>query len=83
MNILLVDGNTNTGATAAVAALALRKKYPQAKLCLATEAKVFGGPDTFENIVYGTMTDENFVATENEKKSLGLRHGITLVPWEK
>ena len=85
MNVLLCEGNTNTGTAAIKAAQIIKTKYPQAQIYLATACKVFGGPDQLdgiEEIFYGRMTDEKFQANEKEKTDLDLRAGITIFPWE-
>ncbi len=85
MNVLLCEGNTSSGSTAKKAALAIKEKFPNAKIYLATLTKVFGCNerlDGIEEIFYGRMTDENFKATEKEKMELDLRLGITIFPWE-
>ncbi len=85
MNILLCDGNTSSGSTAVKAAQAIKEKYPEAKVILATLTKVFGGPEKLEgmeDILYGTMTDERFRATEEEMRNYNLRKGVTIFPWE-
>jgi hypothetical protein len=85
MNILLCEGNTSSGSIAKKAAEAIKEKYPQAKIYLATLTKVYGGSETLkgiEQVFYGCMTDENFKATEDEKQKLNLRSGITIFPWE-
>ncbi|MCR4313636.1 MAG: hypothetical protein NUV84_00080 [Candidatus Uhrbacteria bacterium] len=48
--------------------------------------KVFGCPETLEGIehvLHGVMSDEKFLATDEQKKILNLREGITLFPWER
>ena len=85
MSILLCEGNTSTGSTAIKAAKVIKEKYPLAKIYLATLTKVFGCPDKLdgiEEIFYGRMTDENFIASEEEKSKFNLRFGITIFPWE-
>ncbi|HEY4502530.1 MAG TPA: hypothetical protein VJH21_01730 [Candidatus Paceibacterota bacterium] len=86
MNIVLAEGNTSSGLIAKRAAQVIKEKYPKAKIYLATLAKVYGGFETLEGIeqiFYGTMTNENFKATPEEAKRLGLREGVTIFPWEK
>lgn len=85
MNILLCEGNTSSGSISKQAAAAIKEKYPQAKIYLATLTKVFGGPeklDGIEEVFFGRMTDENFQASEDEKVKYNLRTGITIFPWE-
>jgi hypothetical protein len=85
MNILLCEGNTSSGSIATKAAAAVKEKYPQAKIYLATLTKMYGGPETLEgieHIFYGRMTDENLNASEEEKKNFDLRPGIVVFPWE-
>lgn len=85
MNILLCEGNTSSGLISKQAAVAIKEKYPQAKIYLATLTKVYGGPEELEDIeeiFFGRMTDENFQATEEEKINHNLRSGITIFPWE-
>ncbi len=68
------------------AADAIHEKYPKAKIYLATLVKVFGCPDRLdgiEHVFHGVMSDENFKATEEQKKELDLRQGITVFPWER
>jgi hypothetical protein len=86
MNIILAEGNTSSGSIAKKATQAIKKKYPKAKIYLATLAKVYGGFENLEGIekvFYGTMTNEKFKANPEQVKSLGLRDGITIFPWEK
>jgi len=85
MNVILAEGNTSSGSIAKAAAKAIKQKYPKAKIYLATLTKVFGGFENLEGIeevFYGTMTDENFTATNEEKERYQLRTGITVFPWE-
>ena len=84
-NILLCEGNTNAGSISTKAAKIIKVKYPEAKIYLATIAKVFGGPeklDGIEEIFYGVMTDESFKAQPEDFKKYNLRQGITIFPWE-
>lgn len=86
MNVLLCEGNTSSGSIGMRAAKAIKEKYPKAKIYLATLVKVFGCPDKLERIehvFHGVMSDENFKATEEQKKELNLRQGITVFPWER
>lgn len=83
--ILLCDGNTSSGSIAMQAAHAIHEKYPEAKIYLATLAKVFGCPDRLDGIehtFYGTMTDEAFKANSRQRKEFHIREGITIFPWE-
>lgn len=85
MNVILAEGNTSSGSIAKVAARAIKAKYPKAKIYLATLSKVYGGFEELEGIekvFYGTMTDENFKATDEERARLNLRPKITIFPWE-
>ena len=85
MNVILAEGNTSSGSIAKEAAKVIKDKYPKAKIYLATLSKVFGGFEKLENIeevFYGTMTDENFKATDEERKRFNLRPKITIFPWE-
>lgn len=85
LNILLCEGNTSTGSTAILSARAIKEKYPHAKVYLATLTKVYGCPDKLEGIdeiFYGTLTNENFKASEEEVMQLNIRKGITIFPWE-
>ncbi len=85
MNILLCEGNTNSGSISTKSASTIKQKYPNSKLYLATLTKVYGGPeklDGVEEIFYGRLTDENLKATEEEKKRYNLRDGITIFPWQ-
>ena len=85
MNILLTEGNTSSGSIAKTAAVAIKEKYPQARIYLATLTKVHGGSDKLdgiEDIFYGRLTDENGKANEKEKAKYDLRAGITIFPWE-
>ena len=85
MNVILAEGNTSSGSIAKAATKAIKEKYPKAKVYLATLAKVYGGFEELEGIeevFYGTMTDENFKATDEERKRLNLRPKITIFPWE-
>lgn len=86
MNVILAEGNTNSGAIAKRTAQAIREKYPRAKIYLATLSKVYGGFEELEGIekvFYGIMTNESFKATPEEVENLSLRKGITIFPWEK
>lgn len=85
LNVLLCEGNTSSGSVAVKAAAAIKEKYPQAKVYLATLTKVYGGPDKLEGIeriFYGALTNENKKAPEGEEQKLNLRKGITIFPWE-
>lgn len=85
LNILLCEGNTNSGSIATKAARAIKEKFPEAKIYLATLTKVFGGPeklDGIDAIFFGRMTDENKIANEKQKKDFDIRSGITIFPWE-
>lgn len=47
--------------------------------------KVFGCPETLEGIehvFHGVMSDEKFLATDEQKRTLNLREGITIFPCE-
>jgi hypoxanthine phosphoribosyltransferase len=84
-NILICENNTSSGNTAQAAIELLKKHFPTSKLCYATVAKVFGGPDSIagiEEYFFGRLTNERFVATEEEILTLDLRPGVTLFPWE-
>lgn len=35
-----------------------------------------------EEIIYGVLTDENLVATPEERARLKIRSGVPLFPWE-
>lgn len=86
MNIILAEGNTSSGSVAKQAAKAIKEKYPKAKVYLATLTKVYGGfeeLDGIDGVFYGTMTNENLIASPEQVKELGLREGITIFPWEK
>lgn len=85
MNVILAEGNTSSGKVAMEAAKVIKAKYPKAKIYLATLTKVYGGFDKLEGIeevFYGVMTNEKFLANEEEVSKLGLRAGITIFPWE-
>lgn len=85
-NILFCEGNTSAGSVSKKAAKLIKEKYPNSKIYLATLTKVYGGPDEIEGIekiFYGTLTNENYKATNEEAKKLGLREGVTIFPWEK
>jgi len=86
MNVLLCEGNTSSGSIAKRAAAAIKEKYPNAKVYLATLVKVFGCPEELEGIehvFHGVMSDENFTAAPEQRESLQLRTGITVFPWER
>ena len=73
MNILLCEGNTSSGSIAMRSAKVIHKKYPKAKIYLATVVKVFGCPDKLEGIehvFYGVMSNERGKATPEEASSL-------------
>jgi len=85
MNVILAEGNTGSGKVAMEAAKVIKAKYPKAKIYLATLTKVYGGfenLDGIEEVFYGTMTNEKFLANQEEVKQLNLREGITIFPWE-
>lgn len=85
MNIILAEGNTSSGRVAMEATRVIKMKYPKAKIYLATLTKVYGGFEKLEGIeevFYGAMTNEKFIASLEEAKNLGLREGITIFPWE-
>ena len=85
LNILLCEGNTNSGSIATKAAQVIKEKFPEAKIYLATLTKVFGGPeklDGIDAIFFGKMTDENKIANEKQKEDFDIRGGITIFPWE-
>lgn len=85
MSIILAEGNTSSGSIATTAAKVIKEKYPKAKIYLATLSKVYGGFEELEGIekvFYGTLTDEKFKATDEEKARLKLRPKITIFPWE-
>jgi hypoxanthine phosphoribosyltransferase len=83
--ILLTEGNTSSGRTAQAGANLLRESLPNARFYLATLTKVYGGPDKIdgiEHIFYGSLTDEAFRTTPEQRQKLNLRAGITIFPWE-
>jgi hypothetical protein len=85
-NILFCEGNTSAGSVSKKATELIKEKYPNSKIYLATLTKVYGGPEKIEGIekvFYGTLTNENSKATDEEVEKLGLRKGITIFPWEK
>ncbi len=85
LNILLCEGNTSSGSIAVKAAAVIKETYPTATVFLATLTKVYGGPESLtgiEHIFIGQTTDENFKASEEQRKNLNLRSGITIFPWE-
>jgi len=84
-NILICETNTGSGKSAKKVIDLLCKNYPDAKLYYSTVAKVYWGPDTFDNIksyFYGIQTNEFFKANSQEEKKLNLRPKITIFPWE-
>jgi hypoxanthine phosphoribosyltransferase len=85
LTILICENNTSTGRTARAAIACLRSLFPKARLHYATVAKVFGGPDSFEEVqgyYFGIQTNERFLASTAQMEDLSLRPGITLFPWE-
>lgn len=85
-SILFCEGNTSAGSVSKRAVKLVKEKYHKSKIYLATIAKVYGGPEEIEGIekiFYGTLTNENSVATEEEIARLKMRKGITIFPWEK
>ncbi|MDB6123325.1 MAG: hypothetical protein JWQ71_2318 [Pedosphaera sp.] len=83
--ILICENNTSSGDTAQAAIHLLKKHFPASKLYYATVAKVFGGPNSFagiEEYFFGVLTNERFIATQDEITKFGLRPGVTLFPWE-
>jgi hypothetical protein len=84
--VIVCDVNTSSGETAREAVRQVRHRYPAARVCFATVARVHGGPEAIEGAdayLHGIETDEGFVATEAERRTLGLRPGATLFPWER
>lgn len=85
-NILFCEGITSAGSVSKKAAKLIKEKYPESKIYLATIAKVYGGPEEIEGvekIFYGTLTNENSKATEEEVVRMQMREGITIFPWER
>ena len=85
LNILVVETNTCSGASATLAQEILKKVYPQATMHYASVAKVFGYPNLFDGYAschFGVVTDEAFKATDEEAEKNKLRYGITIFPWE-
>lgn len=85
-NILFCEGNTSTGSVSKRAVKLVKERYPKAKIYLATVAKVYGGPEEIEGvekIFYGTLTNENNKATDEEIERMKIRRGVALFPWEK
>ena len=83
--ILICENNTTSGKTARGAIDAVKQQIPHAKILYATVSKVFGGPDTIEgaeHYFYGICTNENFLATQDQEREMGLRPGIAVYPWE-
>ena len=85
VNILLCEGNTNSGSIAIKASKVIKEKYPFAKIYLATLTKVYGGPEKLEGIekiFCGRITNESFKASAEQVNNLNLRKGVTIFPWE-
>ena len=84
--ILVVESNTSSGESARKAYDLLKKEYPNSELYYATVTRVFkktqNNLSMYKEVVYGIMTDEDIVATEEEKEEFSLRKGITIFPWE-
>jgi len=84
-HFLICETNTSSGKTAQKTINIIKKQYPSAKIYYSTIAKVYGGPNFFEGIeeyFYGIQTNENFIASADKEKKLGLRPSITIFPWE-
>lgn len=84
-NILVCETNTGRGESAKKSVYIIREAYPAATIYYATVAKVYGGPDAFENVqeyFWGVQTNEFFKASDEEAGRLGLRPKITIFPWE-
>lgn len=84
-NILVCETNTGSGESAKKSIYIMREAYPAANIYYATVAKVYGGPDAFENVrvyFWGVQTNEFFKASDEEAGRLGLRLNITIFPWE-
>ena len=82
---LICETNTLTGKTAKEVISITKKQYPSAKIFYSTIAKVYGGPNSFDGVekyFYGIQTNENFIASIDEEKTLGIRRNITIFPWE-
>lgn len=85
LNILVVETNNCSGASAKLAYELLKKVYPQATMHYASVSKVFGYPDllsAYKSRHFGVITNEAFRATDVEAKARNLRYGITIFPWE-
>lgn len=85
-NILVVESNTSSGESAGKAYALLQQKFPNSDIYYATVTRVFKKPlnnlSVYKACLYGTLTDEDIIATQEEKRKYSLRDGITIFPWE-
>jgi len=85
LHILVVETNTGSGASAALALNLLKKTYPNANFHFVSVCKVYGKPNViegYESYRYGIQTNETFDVEQQEIEENKLRCGITIFPWE-
>ena len=86
LNILVVESNTFSGASARRAFEIITKEYPEAKLYYATVTQVYhenpSDLNMYKKTFVATMTNENSEADEETINKLNLRRGISIYPWE-
>lgn len=85
-NILVVESNTFSGKSAEKVCELVKSIYPNSNIYYATVTRVFRKSinelSMYKEYFYGVMTDEELVATDEEKKKYNLREKITIYPWE-
>lgn len=84
--ILVVEANTSSGESAIKTHSLIKEEFPDSEIFYATVTRVFKKPSQdlsmYKKYLYGIMTDEDIIATEEEKRKYSLREGITIFPWE-
>lgn len=84
--ILVVESNTSSGQTAIKTHSLIKEEFPDSEIYYATVTRVFKNPSPnlsmYKKYLYGIMTDEDLLASEEEKRDYSLREGITIFPWE-
>jgi hypothetical protein len=84
-HVLLVDTNTVSGATAEAAFATTVRHFPKAAVSFATLVRAYGSPLALEgvlDVMVGIESDELGLASTEALRTLDLRPGIPLFPWE-
>lgn len=84
--ILVVEANTFSGKSATKVYEILKSEFANVELYYATVTRVFRKPinelEMYKKYFFGVMTDEELIASEEEKTKYKLRDKITIYPWE-